>query len=158
MKAPVGSLVKPTVDRLAALLRADPAPDGLQDVQILYGPPAKNDQVSADVLQLAPGDFNDPGVTVTRRPEPSAGRLAYRHETEVLVWLATYTGETDMEKLVEHTAAIFDAVAKVVREHQVEDGYWDQLRLGDQESWSPVQSDQGATVVVLFTIVATAIG
>lgn len=152
-----GSLVKPTLDQLEQLLTAS-RPPALQDLQVLYGPPSANDQVSVDVLQIAPGDFDQAGVTVTRTREPGAGRIVYRTETEVFLWLATYTGDTDMKALVEHADEIYDWVKSVVDANQGVAGVWDSIRLGTEETWSPAQTSQGATVVVLFSVVATALG
>lgn len=160
MKPPQGSLVVPTLDKLYQLLTPPEAelPEHLVDVQVLYGPPAANDQVSADVLQLGPGDFDNPGVSVRRTLQPSLGSNVYVTSVDVLVWLATYSGETDMAALMAHTNDIFGAVKKLVDDNKVVAGCWDRLSLGGDESWSPVQTEDGATVVVLFTIVADAIG
>lgn len=159
MKPQITSRTAVVIDGILALLAADPGDTGdLVDVQIIDGPVVGLDGLQNDTIQVAPGDPNEPGAVTERIPQPGLGRHAYIERTEVTMLVTSYSGDTDMKLRRDRATALFNAVKRRVDANRVTDGAWENLFLGPQEAWHPVQSSMGATFAVAFTVIAESVG
>lgn len=161
MRPQLGSRAALVIDTLVTLCRNPLEVGGEYDlagVDVLDGPPlASGSSLADDVISVAPGEADNPGAVVTRTPQSSLGRQSYLESVEVAVVCSSYSGDTDMGKRRARCVELFDALKRRIDAHQVYPGVWDQVRLGDSEEWTPVQSENGCVVYVGFTVVASAI-
>lgn len=146
------------IDGILALVAEDPGNTGdLDGVQIIDGPETAEDLLD-DVIQVAPGDPERPGAITERIPQPSLGRHSYIERTEVTMIVSCYSGDTNMKARRDRATALFNAVKRRVDANRVRAGAWENLYLGPQEAWHPVQASNGATVAVGFTLIAESVG
>lgn len=160
MKPQLGSRIGVVTDKVVELLREVPdlpAENPFEKVQILDGPAIATGAYEADVVQVGPGDPNEPAAIVQRTPQAGLGRQAYREDIELTMLISCFTGDTDMKQVRDRAIDVFDAVKERLDAHLVVEDVWDGLRLGDAEVWYQVQDDQGSTSYVGFTVIASSI-
>lgn len=157
MKPQLPSRAPLVVDQLLTLFRAAMTGD-FAAVEVLDGPFAGEESaLPDDVVIVAEGTSDDPGVTTALDPMPALGRNAYQERVEVIVLISSYDGDEEMQPRRDRVAAILAALKAAVDANQKVAGVWDQAGLGGRMAWYPVQTSEGASCAVGFTVLTTSV-
>lgn len=153
MKPQLPSRVPVVLDKLIELFDA-----ATTDVQIIDGPPVGGEStLGADVLIIAHGTPDEPGVTTEMDLQTSLGRTSYVERVSTTVVISSYSGDTNMKARRDRAAVILAAVKDSLDDNQVVAAVWDKAYLGENMLWYPVQTTEGASCAVGFRVVTESI-
>lgn len=157
MKPQLPSRAPLVVEKLLELFGAAMAGD-LAAVEVLDGPHVGDEStLPDDVVIVAEGTPDDPGVTSVLEPQPALGRNSYQEQVEVIVLVSSYSGDEAMQPRRDRVTAILTALKAAVDGNQRVGDVWDQVGLGARMAWYPVQTGQGASCAVGFTVLSKSI-
>jgi len=140
------STVPAAVDGLLALLAAS---TDLTGVLIIDGQPTI--EVPPDYVAI--GFADDAGDSITGRQDPaSLGNMRRKEEYTIACEISAWTGETDMKSMRDRAFTLMAGVEKAVRADGTLNGAVAFADFGDSVNVAQVQTQQGAVVVIKFTI------
>lgn len=92
------------------------------------------------------------GYAVIVSKVPGAGRARYREDFTIRCMLSLWTGLTETGTLRTAAGVHLGALADALTAEPQRDGAWDRIGFGDQSEWIPLQTPQGATMTVIFSV------
>lgn len=157
MKPQLPSRAPLVVDKLLEIFAAAMTGD-FEAVEVLDGPTVGDESsLPDDVVIVAEGTSDDPGVTAALEAMPALGRNSYQELVEVIVLISSYSGDEAMQPRRDRAAAILAALKAAVDDNQRVADVWDQVGLGGRMAWYPVQTGNGASCAVGFTVLSKSI-
>lgn len=154
MKPHASTRVPAVLDGLIAILSAQA---DLAGVQIVDGPVRGMVELEYDTIVIAPSSPESPGVAVTYERESNLGRVAYVEQVEATVFVSSFSGDEAMKPRRDRVLALCAAVQAALDANQTRADAWDSCEMGPEAAWHQVQSKDGATCTVGFTVVTRSV-